>query len=83
MTQDELRTFVLRLRCCSSDKAYQLATKLINGSKCNTKELTMLNGIITSLLPYVVDSENNCLTEDEYTTVVDTARQICKLCDCE
>lgn len=83
MTQDELKTFVLRLRCCSSEKASELASKLAKGNKCDTKELTILNGLITTLLPYVVDGENNCIDEDEYDLIVSNARQICRICDCE
>lgn len=83
MTQTELRTFVFRLRCCSSEKASELALKLAKGNKCNTKELTILNGLISTLLPYEVDGDYNCIDTDEYESIVDHARQICKICDCE
>lgn len=83
MLQSELITLVLDLKCCSSTLAYNIAFNIINGDKlCNIDKLIFLNDYIEILLKYNIEGEN-CINEDEFETIVDNAKQICSLCDCE
>ena len=84
MTQAELIAFITRLMCCSSYMANEMATNLaIGGSYCHLNKLIILNGIIAQLQRYDVDSETNCLTEDEFETLITNSRNACMLCDCD
>lgn len=83
MTQPELVTLVLELKCCSSTLAFNVAFNMINGDKnCKINNLILLNDYIDVLLKYDIEG-TNCITSEEFDTIVDNATQICKLCDCE
>ncbi len=83
MTQEELIELILDLRCCSARLAYNIAENMINGDKsCKVTNLMLLNDNIDSLLRYEIDG-SNCTTEDEFEVILDNAKQICKICNCD
>jgi hypothetical protein len=87
MTQAQLKLKILRLQCCSGNMSNEIATLMINGDKsCKSKidRLLILNDYIDLLLKYDLTTDAiNCLTEDEFTNILNNATVICKLCDCE
>lgn len=87
MTQAELKIIIVRLRCCSGQQAYDLAINLINGdTSCKSKidNVLLLNDYINLLLKYdLTEGADNCLASDEFENILNNAKTICKLCDCE
>lgn len=83
MTQEELVVLILKLKCCSSTLAFNIAFNMINGDKtCKIDNLILLNDSIQVLLKYEINGEN-CIDEDQFNTIVDNATQICQICNCE
>lgn len=83
MTQQELITLVLDLKCCSARLSSIAAINIINGKKtCDLTKLMLLNDYIDLLLKYDIDGVN-CLIEEEFEQIVDNSKQICVFCDCE
>jgi hypothetical protein len=85
MTQEELTDLLIRLMCCSSYMANDIATNLANGEGfCDLTNLIILNDIIDQLKRYDTTTDaTNCLTEDEFDTMVTNAKNACIICDCE
>ncbi len=83
MTQAELMEVILKMRCLSSAMAYKVAFNLANGDKnCNINNLILLNDYIDVLLKYNFESEN-CVTEDEFEGMLESAKYLSKLCTCD
>ncbi len=88
----------MKLRCCSSVYAYETADKLAKGGCDNSIKLILLNDYIDLLLKYDLadpdydydpdvvglntPSGDNCLTEEQFLTVLQNAIDICGLCNC-
>jgi len=87
MTQVELKSIIVRLKCCSAEQAYTLSINLTNGdTSCKSKidNVLLLNDYIDLLLKYdLSEGAINCLTSDEFENILNNAKTICKLCDCE
>lgn len=82
MTQDQLVNLIINLRCCSANLAIEIADKLVIGGCDNTKKLIFLNDYIKHLSYYnLSDNTLNYLTEDEFNNIVDSAKQICDICE--
>lgn len=82
MTQTELDSLVTELKCCSGKLAFEIATSLHIGGCDRSKELILLIGYITSLEVYDLDSEDNCLEEDDFNKIIIKAKNICNTCGC-
>lgn len=84
MTQDELIELMVRLMCCSSTMASEIATNLANGEGfCDITNLIILNDIINQLKRYdTTEGATNCLTEEEFEDMVTNAKNACMVCDC-
>lgn len=83
MTQTELNNLIIKLKCCFADKAYLLSNNLSIGGCDNYKELSILEDYIQELQEYeLVNTDDNCLDNDQFEDIVENARNICDLCDC-
>lgn len=84
MTQEELIELILRLMCCSSSMAEEIAINLANGEGfCDMTNLIILNNIIKQLQRYDTTADaTNCLTEEEFEDMVTNAKNACVICDC-
>jgi hypothetical protein len=87
MTQDELKIYILKLKCCSAKLADKYVNDLIIGNitiDCyNFQKLIILNNSIKELLKYnIVDTTNNCLSEDNFDTLINNTTDICSVCNC-
>jgi len=83
MTQTQLNNLIIKLKCCSSVKADEMATDAKKGHCINYKELVILNDYIEALQEYNLDDlTQNCLDEEEITNVINQSKSICSLCDC-
>jgi len=83
MTQTQLNNLIIKLKCCSSVKADEMASAAKIGQCINYKELVLLNDYINVLQHYTLDDlTQNCLDETEFDNIVVQAKSICELCDC-
>ena len=84
MTESERYLLIIRLKCCSATLADCISTKLQKGGEDSTQQLMLLNGLLDIIIHYdVSENATNCVTSDEFDEVVDKAKNICSLCDCE
>jgi hypothetical protein len=83
MTEEQRYTLIIRLKCCIASAGDCNSTSLQNGGADITTQLTLLNGYIDILTVYNTETDTNCVTEDEFESVVNKAKKLCKLCDCQ
>lgn len=83
MTQEQLETLIIKLKCCSATLAAQIATNLSVGKCDNSIQLILLNDYIRQLLVYTLDDlTRNCLDDEQIENIVEQSKEICDLCDC-
>lgn len=84
MDQEEVIELILKLMCCSSYMGNEIATNLANGDGyCDITNLILINDIIEQLQRYdTTEGAENCLTEDEFETLVTNGKNACVICDC-
>jgi hypothetical protein len=83
MTNEKLNNIIIKLRCCASVLADEIATNLAKGGCDLTVRLIILEDSIALLKKYNLDNEDlNCLTYDEFEAVLQNAVDLCKLCNC-
>lgn len=86
MTSTNLNIVLTNAACCSATKALAVSKLLSIGSKCAYSEvlnLKLLNDYIEVLRCYIVDSETNCLTIDEFNIIVAKLMKMCDICECQ
>ncbi len=83
MTQNELNFLTTKLKCCAADYAVQIADSLVIGGCDNTIKLILLLSYIKEIAKYnLTDKTINCLSESQFATVLQNAKDICGKCDC-
>lgn len=83
MTEQERYTLIIQLKCCLANLGDCNSTALKIGNKDNTTHLMLLDGLLDIIIHYnVTENAINCVTSDEFDSVVDKAKNICSLCDC-
>lgn len=83
MTNTKLNNIIIKLRCCASVLADEIATSLAKGGCDLSIRLIILEDSISLLMKYDLDNEDlNCLTYDEFEAVLQNAVDICGLCNC-
>ena len=88
MTQDELKTYILKLKCCSAKLADKYINDLIIGNitiDCyKFEKIIIFNNSIKELLKYnIVDKTKNCLSEDDFNILINNTTDICSVCNCK
>jgi hypothetical protein len=83
MTQSEINFLTTKLKCCVADLAVQIADSLVIGGCDNTVKLILLISYVKEIAKYnVKDLTENCLSEAQFATVLQNAKDICGKCDC-
>jgi hypothetical protein len=84
MTDTQIYTLLVRLKCCAANYADSISTKLQYGACDETIKLFLLNGFIELIQKWDNDDDaSNCMTEDQFDDAVTKAKNICRLCDCD
>lgn len=86
MTSTNLNIILTNAVCCSSEQAVKVSKLLTSGSLCAKAEvikLKLLNDYIEVLKCYNVDSENNCLSEEDFDIIVNNLMRVCDICHCQ
>lgn len=83
MTQTQLNFLLTKLKCCAASLAVEIADSLVIGGCDNTLNLILLLSYIKEIAKYnLTDTILNCLSEAQFATVIQNAKDICGKCDC-